>query len=408
MASCRHAGSNLRYHPCVDEIYRSTINRDVPLAKDGEFAPVYLGPIRVWPPVILAPMAGVTNYPFRAVCRQFGAGLYVSEMINARPLVDGGGKTAKLADFGPEESPRSLQLYGTDPHYIAEAVKRLIGEGRIDHLDMNFGCPVPKVTRKGGGAAIPLKPNLLRSIVRAAVTNAERIPVTIKFRIGVNDNLITYLDAGRVAEDEGCAAVGLHARTAAQLYHGLADWDAIARLKQAVKIPVLGNGDIWEGEDALRMMRQTGCDGVIVGRGCLGRPWLFRDLADVFDGRETSNPPAFGEVIEIMFRHARMMADWFGERLGIVSFRRHASWYTKGFRMTGELRAGAMRVDSVDGLMRLFECADRNQPFPPSAMRVVRGKTTGVQKKVSLPEGYLNDLGDATPPEEFEDMGDGG
>ena len=389
-------------------MYRSALNRDVPPAAAGEFAPVYLGPICIWPPVILAPMAGVTNYPFRSVCRQFGAGLYVSEMINARPLVDGGGKTAKLADFGPGESPRSLQLYGTDPHYIAEAVKRLIGEGRIDHLDMNFGCPVPKVTRKGGGAAIPLKPNLLRTIVHAAVANAEKVPVTIKFRIGVNDNLITYLDAGRVAEDEGCAAVGLHARTAAQLYHGLADWDAIANLKQHVKIPVLGNGDIWEAEDALRMMRQTGCDGVIVGRGCLGRPWLFRDLADVFDGRATSNPPGFREVIEIMFSHARMMADWFGERLGIVSFRRHTSWYTKGFRMTSELRAGAMRVDSVDGLVRLFESADRDQPFPPSAMRVVRGKTTGMQKKVSLPFGYLNDLADATPPEECEDIGDGG
>jgi nifR3 family TIM-barrel protein len=396
----------------VDAIYHSNVNRDVPLAGPDEFKPVYLGPIRVWPPVILAPMAGVTNYPFRAVCREFGAGLYVSEMINARPLVDGGGKTAKLADFGPDESPRSLQLYGTDPHYIAEAVKRLVGEGRIDHLDMNFGCPVPKVTRRGGGAAVPLKPNLLRGIVRAAVANAEKIPVTIKFRIGVNDNLITYLNAGRVAEDEGCVAVALHARTAAQLYHGLADWDAIARLKQAVKIPVLGNGDIWEGEDALRMMRQTGCDGVVIGRGCLGRPWLFRDLADVFQGRETSNPPSFGEVIEIMFRHARLMADWFGPRLGIVAFRRHASWYTKGFRMTSELRAGAMRVESVDDLVRLFESADRNQPFPPSAMRVVRGKSTGVQKKVSLPLGYLDHLDDATPPEEGdggdEEMGDGG
>src|SRR5438105_1630521 len=207
----------------MNPLYRSAINRDVKLASAAEFAPLKIGEISVWPPVVLAPMAGVTNYPFRSICKEFGAGLYVSEMINARPLVDGGGKTAKLADFGPGESPRSLQLYGTDPHYIAEAVKRLIGEGRIDHLDMNFGCPVPKVTRKGGGAAIPLKPNLLRRLVHAAVANAEKIPVTIKFRIGVNDNLITYLDAGRVAEDEGCAAVGLHARTAAQLYHGLAD-----------------------------------------------------------------------------------------------------------------------------------------------------------------------------------------
>ena len=393
----------------MDAIYRSDLNRDVPLATPGEFQPISIGKMQVWPPVILAPMAGVTNYPFRTVCREFGAGLYVSEMINARPLVEGGGKSLKLADFGPGESPRSLQLYGSDPHYIAEAVKRLVGEGRIDHLDMNFGCPVPKVTRRGGGAAIPLKPRLLQGIVRAAVSNAGSIPVTIKFRIGVNEKLLTYLTAGRIGQEEGCAAVGLHARTAAQLYHGQADWDTIANLKQSVSIPVLGNGDIWEAEDALRMMRQTGCDGVIVGRGCLGRPWLFRDLADVFDGRETSNPPGFGEVLEIMFRHARMMADWFGERLGLVSFRRHASWYTKGFRMTSELRAGMMRVESMEDLNRLFESAEREQPFPPAAMRVIRGKSSGMQKKVSLPLGYLNDLDDATPLDGAdEDMGDGG
>ena len=393
----------------MDAIYRSDLNRDVPLAAPGEFQPISIGKMRVWPPVILAPMAGVTNYPFRTVCREFGAGLYVSEMINARPLVEGGGKSLKLADFGPGESPRSLQLYGSDPHYIAEAVKRLVGEGRIDHLDMNFGCPVPKVTRRGGGAAIPLKPRLLQGIVRAAVSNAGSIPVTIKFRIGVNEKLLTYLTAGRIGQEEGCAAVGLHARTAAQLYHGQADWDTIANLKQSVSIPVLGNGDIWEAEDALRMMRQTGCDGVIVGRGCLGRPWLFRDLADVFDGRETSNPPGFGEVLEIMFRHARMMADWFGERLGLVSFRRHASWYTKGFRMTSELRAGMMRVESMEDLKRLFESAEREQTYPPAAMRVIRGKSSGMQKKVSLPLGYLNDLDDATPLDGAdEDMGDGG
>src|SRR4029079_10411255 len=222
----------------MDSIYRSNINRDIQPGRPNEFASLHIGPLRVWPPVVLAPMAGVTNYPFRAVCRRFGAGLYVSEMINARPLVDGRDKTLKLADFGPGESPRSMQLYGTDPFYIGEAVKRLVGEGKIDHLDMNFGCPVPKVTRKGGGAAIPLKPNLLRNIVQAAVRNAESVPVTIKFRMGINADHLTFLSSGRVAEDEGCAAVGLHARTAAQLYHGHADWSAIAELKAAVSIPV--------------------------------------------------------------------------------------------------------------------------------------------------------------------------
>lgn len=384
------------------------MNRDVKLAEPGEFKPVHIGPINVWPPVVLAPMAGVTNYPFRAVCRQFGAGLYVSEMINARPLVDGRDKTQKLADFGPGESPRSLQLYGTDPYYVAEAVKRLVNEGRVDHLDMNFGCPVPKVTRKGGGAAIPAKPNLLRNIVRAAVSNAQHVPVTIKFRTGINRDVLTFLIAGRVAEDEGCAAVGLHARTAAQLYHGHADWDAIAELKQAVRIPVLGNGDIWEAEDALRMMRHTGCDGVIVGRGCLGRPWLFRDLSDVFRGRQPLDPPNLGEVFDIMFPHARKLADWFDERTAMHSFRRHASWYTKGFRISSEIRAQLMRVETVAELEDLFREIDRSQPFPPSAMRVVRGKATGIQK-VALPLGYLKNLDDDAPLDGAdEDMGDGG
>ncbi len=393
----------------MDAIYRSAINRDVKPAATGEFSSLRIGPITVWPPVVLAPMAGVTNYPFRAACREFGAGLYVSEMINARPLVDGRDKTLKLADFGPDESPRSLQLYGTDPHYVSEAVKRLVGEGRIDHLDMNFGCPVPKVTRRGGGAALPLKPNLLRNIVRAAVSHSERIPVTLKFRLGINAAYMTFLTAGRIAQEEGCAAVGLHARTAAQLYHGQSDWQAIAELKSALRIPVLGNGDIWEGEDALRMMRQTGCDGVIVGRGCLGRPWLFRDLADVFRGAAPQNPPDFGEVIAIMLRHAQMLADWFGERMAIRSFRRHATWYTKGFRLSSEVRVAIMRVETVAQLAELFDSVDRSQPFPPSAMRVIRGKTTGVQKKVALPHGYLDDLEDATPPDGADDdPGDGG
>src|SRR5437667_1558676 len=389
-------------------VYRSVLNRDVKCAESGEFAPVSIGRLSVWPPVVLAPMAGVTNYPFRFICKEFGAGLFVSEMINARPLVEGSDKTIRLADFGPGELPRSLQLYGTDPYYVAEAVKRLVNEGRVDHLDMNFGCPVPKVTRRGGGAAIPLKPSLLRNIVRAAVQNAQAVPVTIKFRMGINLEYLTFLTAGRVAEDEGCAAVGLHARTAAQLYHGHASWDAIAELKQAVKIPVLGNGDIWEGYDALRMMRGTGCDGVIVGRGCLGRPWLFRDLADVFNGREPADPPDFSEILDTMFAHAQKLSDWFGERVAMRSFRRHVSWYTKGFRMTSAIRDGMMRIETLHDLHALFSDVDRSQPFPPSAMRVIRGKATGVQK-VSLPAGFLENLDDDTPsPGADEDAGDGG
>jgi len=382
----------------MDDQYKSDLNREVKPAHAGEFAALQIGPMRVWPPVVLAPMAGVTNYPFRSLCRRFGAGLYVSEMITARPLVEGNQKTLRIADFGPEENPRSLQLYGVDPYYVGEATKRLVGEGRVDHIDMNFGCPVRKVTSKGGGAAIPVKPKLLAAIVRACVQNAGPVPVTIKFRMGINDELLTFLDAGRVGEAEGCRAVGLHARTAAQLYDGEARWSAIGELKQAVRhIPVLGNGDIWEAEDALRMMRSTNCDGVIVGRGCLGRPWLFRDLVSVFDGREPENPPLLGGIVEIMLEHATLLSNWFGERMAMRSFRRHSTWYTKGFRGSAELRQRLMQIATLADLRQALDSVDGSQPFPPSAMRVPRGKGSGTQA-VSLPENYLLNRDDATPP----------
>ena len=382
----------------MDAVYRSALNRDVPPASVGEFRPVAIGPLAVWPPVVLAPMAGVTNPPFRTLCRRYGAGLYVSEMITARALVEGNRKTLLLASFDAEEKIRSLQLYGVDPHYVGESVRLLVGEDRVDHIDMNFGCPVRKVTSKGGGAAIPQKRQLLRNIVRSAVGAAGHVPVTIKFRIGIDDEHLTYLDAGRIGEDEGCRAVGLHARTAAQLYDGEARWDAIARLKQAVtRIPVFGNGDIWEAEDALRMMRTTGCDGVIVGRGCLGRPWLFRDLADVFAGQAPQNPPDYGGVVDVMLEHARLLARWAGEPVAMRAFRKHSSWYTKGFRGGAPLRERLMKVQTLAALEAALGDVDRSQPFPPEAMRVPRGKSAGTQR-VALPEGYLDDLEDATPP----------
>jgi nifR3 family TIM-barrel protein len=359
---------------------------------------VRIGPIEVSPPVVLAPMAGVTNYPFRSLCRRFGAGLYISEMITARPLVEGREKTLKLADFGPEESPRSLQLYGVDPNYVCEAVKRLVRDGHIDHLDLNFGCPVRKVTRKGGGAAIPAKPRLLASIVRAAVGAAGQVPVTIKFRMGIDDEHLNFLEAGRVAEEEGCAGVTLHARTAAQLYDGQARWHAIGELKQALSsIPVFGNGDIWVAEDALRMVRETGCDGVAVGRGCLGRPWLFRDLGYAFAGREPQPPPNFGEVADIMVEHARMLVEWFGERQAMLSFRKHGGWYTRGFRSSARLRDRLMRVRHLAELEEVLSGINREEPFPEHGHLVRRGKRSGTQK-VALPDGFWDDPDDPTPP----------
>jgi nifR3 family TIM-barrel protein len=295
-----------------------------------------------------------------------------------------------------------------DPYYVGEAVKRLVSEGRVDHIDMNFGCPVRKVTRKGGGSAIPLKPKLLASIVRAAVQNAGDIPVTIKFRLGIDEEHLTFRDAGDVGQSEGCAAVGLHARTAAQLYDGTARWELIGELKSRLRIPVLGNGDIWEAGDALRMMRTTGCDGVIVGRGCLGRPWLFRDLAAVFDGREPPDPPDLGAVLDTMLDHARRLSAWMGEAPAMRAFRRHATWYTKGFRGSARLRAELMRVESLADLEARVVHLPRDEPFPPSAMRVPRGKSSGTQR-VSLPDGYLDHLDDATPPDpSAEDATSGG
>ena len=392
----------------MDPVYRSEINRDVPVASEGEFSALPIGPISVWPPVVLAPMAGVTNYPFRRLCRRYGAGLYVSEMITARGLVDGNAGTLKLADFGPDEHPRSLQLYGVEPRSLGEAARRLVAEGRVDHIDMNFGCPVRKVTSKGGGSAIPAKPRLLRRLVHAVVQGAGDVPVTIKFRMGIDDTLLTYRDAGRVGEEEGCAAVGLHARTAADLYDGHARWEAIADLKARVSIPVLGNGDIWEAHDALRMMRETGCGGVIVGRGCLGRPWLFRDLADVFDGREPKNPPTLGECVDLMLEHARYLCEWFGEQRGVLMNRKFTGWYTKSFPRSAALRREMMKARTLDELAACVQDVDRDTPFPPAGMRVRRGKGAGKQK-VHLPDGYLDNLDDDTAPgEEAEVLVSGG
>ena len=358
-----------------------------------------IGPIEVAPPVVLAPMAGVTNYPFRSLCRRFGAGLFISEMVTARPLVEGRQRTLKLADFGPDESPRSLQLYGVDPHYVGEAARRLVGEGKVDHIDLNFGCPVRKVTSRGGGAALPAKARLLEAIIRAAVGGAGSVPVTAKFRLGIDDRILTFIESGHIAEAEGCAAITLHARTAAQLYDGGARWEAIAELKQKVpSIPVIGNGDIWVAEDALRMVQQTGCDGVAIGRGCLGRPWFFRDLADAFAGRPLQQPPSFGEVADIMIEHARLLVDWCGERQAMLSFRKHAGWYTKGFRSSATLRRRLMQVTSLSQLEEVLAKTDRGEPWPARGHLVRRGKRSGTQK-VALPPGYLDDLLDTTPPD---------
>lgn len=353
--------------------------------------PLRIGPLLVNPPVVLAPMAGVTNASFRRLCREFGAGLYVSEMLGARAIVEGDERTLQLAEFDSAEETRSIQLYAIDAKSAAGAVRRLVDEGRVDHIDMNFGCPAPKVTRHGGGAVLPYKRRLFDEIVSAAVAAAGSVPVTVKFRMGIDDNHLTYLETGRIAEAAGAAAVALHARTAEQLYSGSARWESIGHLKEAVtSIPVLGNGDIWDAGDALAMVEQTGCDGVVVGRGCLGRPWLFRELAEAFSGNPITPPPDLRQVATIMTHHAQLLVEQFGSVRGIRSFRKHTSWYLKGFVVGSEVRRRLNLVETVEEIEAILSDLDLDQPFPPEAGRMARGHTHG-PKPVKLPHGYLKD-----------------
>ncbi|MFJ4919595.1 tRNA dihydrouridine synthase DusB [Streptomyces sp. NPDC088725] len=352
-----------------------------------------IGPYAVQPPVVLAPMAGITNAPFRTLCREFsgGKGLFVSEMITTRALVERNEKTMQLIRFDATETPRSIQLYGVDPVTVGKAVRMIVDEDLADHIDLNFGCPVPKVTRRGGGSALPYKRPLLRAILHEAVTNAGDLPVTMKMRKGIDDDHITYLDAGRIAVEEGVTAIALHGRTAAQHYGGTADWDAIARLKEHVpEIPVLGNGDIWSAADALRMVRETGCDGVVVGRGCLGRPWLFGDLVGAFEGTGASARPELREVARVMRRHAELLGEWMGdEARGVIDFRKHVAWYLKGFSVGSQLRKQLAITSSLAEMDALLAELDLDQGWPDGADGP-RGRTSG-NNRVVLPDGWLKD-----------------
>jgi nifR3 family TIM-barrel protein len=358
-----------------------------------------LGDREIATPVVLAPMAGITNSAFRQLCREAsaevgGPGVLVSEMVTSRALVERTPVSMQLIAHGPEESPRSVQLYGVDPATVGAAVRMLVDEDRADHVDLNFGCPVPKVTRKGGGAALPWKTGLFRAIVAAAVGAAEPagVPVTIKMRVGVDADHVTYLEAGRIAEGEGVAWVALHARTAAQHYSGQADWAAIARLKEAVTtIPVLGNGDIWSADDALRMVAATGCDGVVVGRGCLGRPWLFADLAAAFSGERVRVRPDLGTVVATMRRHAELLTEHYGdEHKACRDLRKHIAWYLKGFAAGSVVRSQLGMVDTLARLDDLLGTLDWSQPWPGDAAEGQRGRAGTPQNRVALPDGWLD------------------
>jgi nifR3 family TIM-barrel protein len=357
------------------------------------------GKISIATPVVLAPMAGITNTAFRRLCREFGGGLFVSEMVTSRALVERSEESLRLVGHHPSEEVRSVQLYGVDPKTIGDAVTMLVAEDRADHIDLNFGCPVPKVTRKGGGAALPWKQDLFSSIVKAAVKAAGEIPVTVKMRKGIDSEHLTFLDAGKAARDAGVAAIALHGRTASDFYSGQADWGAIAQLRESLPdVQVLGNGDIWSAADAVRMMRQTGVDGVVVGRGCLGRPWLFGDLQAAFDEylRDPNSnaaiapiQPNLGEVSDAFKRHAELLVEFFeSEEHACRDIRKHVAWYFKGYPVGGELRAALAQVESLSHMDEILAQLDRSEPYPGDEAEGPRGRLGGA-KHCALPENWL-------------------
>ena len=392
----------------VQDIVRDPRTDTGPAARDRVLPPLRIGPFEVGTPVVLAPMAGITNPGFRRLCREQGAGFYVCEMITSRGLVEKNPLTRRMIAFDGDEHPRSMQLYGVDPVAMRTAAGMVAAEDLADHIDLNFGCPVPKVTRRGGGAALPFKRRLFEQIVRAAVEGAAGRPVTVKMRIGIDEEHLTYLDAGRIAVDAGASAVALHARTAAQRYSGTADWSAIARLREHVPshVPVLGNGDIFSAQDALDMVAATGCDGVVVGRGCLGRPWLFGDLEAAFAGRPLPASPPLGQVAATLRRHAVLLCEHMGDHQGIRDVRKHIAWYLKGFPVGPEVRRSLGMVSSIGELDDLLGTLDPDEPFPADADGP-RGRQ-GSPGRVVLPEHWLDDAEDETVPFAAEVENSGG
>jgi nifR3 family TIM-barrel protein len=356
-----------------------------------------IGAIKLDIPVVLAPMAGITNTAFRRLCREYGGGLFVSEMITSRALVERTPGSMRLIGHHESESTRSIQLYGVDPTTVARAVSLLVDEDRADHIDLNFGCPVPKVTRKGGGAALPWKTDLFRDIVEGAVASAGNIPVTVKMRKGIDADHLTFLEAARIAAGAGVSSIALHGRTASEFYSGKADWDAIAELKQAVSdVPVLGNGDIWSGDDAVRMMDQTGCDGVVVGRGCLGRPWLFADLEIAMRRRAGEQidasivMPTLGEVGHALRRHTELLTEFLeSEEHACRDIRKHVAWYFKGYSVKRQVRLGLANVGSLAEVDDWLSQIDPHQPPDEAVMAAPRGRTGG-ERPPALPDGWLD------------------
>lgn len=361
---------------------------------DFSIKPVDLGKIHIATPVVLSPMAGITNWPFRVICREYGPdGLYVAEMITARALVARNPKALRLCRFAPNEKVRSLQLYGVDPSIVELAARIVVDENMADHVDLNFGCPVPKVTRRGGGSALPWKTDLLQEILHRVVSVCDPagIPVTAKFRVGIDENHETFMQAGHIAQEEGCAAVTLHARTTAEYYGGHSDWSRIAELVNALDIPVFGNGDIWGADDALAMFKETGCAGVAIGRGCQGRPWIFADIRSACNGSDNRVNPSLGQVCKVILRHLELLVEFYDgdERMAVHDLRKHIAWYLKGFPVGGGTRKNFMECESIEDVQRNVDALDSSLKLPEQVLDTPRGRVR-FAKKVHLPYGWLD------------------
>lgn len=363
--------------------------------EEGKIGPLCLGPLKLQTPMLLSPMAGVTNWPFRVLCQRFGKGegMYVAEMVTARALIAGNEKAFRLLSFSPQEKLHSLQIYGINPKAVSLALKIVLDRVHVDHIGLNFGCPVPKITRRGGGSALPWKYDLFAKVVGAAKKACAGAPiaVTAKIRTGIDEDHKTYLEAGKIAQEEGADGVILHARSCAQYYGGHSNWEEIKRLKEELSIPVIGNGDVFSGQDAVEMMKETGCDGVAVGRGSQGRPWLFSDIFAAFNGIDQVTVPTLGQVVCCIKEHFSMMVEFMegDEQRAAQAMRSHFGWYLRGYPVGGEARSAVMQSSSEDELFSILDSLDPTLEPDEDIVTSSRGRS-GFQKKVHLPYGWLD------------------
>lgn len=303
--------------------------------------------------IILAPMAGVTDLPFRLLCHEQGAGMAVTEMVSAKAILYKNKNTKELMAVDPAEGPVAVQLFGSDPEIMAEIAAQ-IEDGPFAAIDVNMGCPVPKIVNNGEGSAL-MKDIKLAEKILTSMVKAVKKPVTVKFRKGFNDQCLNAVEFAKMAESSGAAWVAVHGRTREQYYSGTADWEVIRQVKEAVKIPVIGNGDIFHAQDAARMMQETGCDGVMVARGAKGNPWIFREIRQYLEIGEIPPRPSTEEIREMILRHGRMLSEYKGENVAMREMRSHMAWYTKGMKHSASLRCEINQVETLEGLAALLD-----------------------------------------------------